>query len=118
MDKLGLRPSQAMVEQAVYQFFSLCIPRGQEVDSSLHMHAMEIKVNCYMHACASPRMIRYKAQNAVSSLQAADVQVQKHRPVTCLHSAGIHAFHTCIYMCALDIMHGGHFIQEASQTKR
>ena len=46
-----------------------------------------------MHACASPRIIRYEAQNAVSSLQAADVQVQKHCSVTCLHSASIHLFH-------------------------
>ena len=35
VDKLGIRPSQAMVEQAVFQFFSLCLPRAQEVDSIL-----------------------------------------------------------------------------------
>ena len=56
-----------------------------------------------MHACASPRIIRYEAQNAVSSLQAADVQVQKHCSVTCLHSAI--AFIYFIYMRAFDIMH-------------
>ena len=45
VDKLGLRPSQAMVEQAVYQFFSLCIPRSQEICSSLRMHC-----NHFTHA--------------------------------------------------------------------
>lgn len=35
IDKLGMRPSQSAVEQAVFQFFSLCLPRGQETGSTL-----------------------------------------------------------------------------------
>ena len=31
--KLGTRPSQGMIEQAVFQFFSLTLPKCQEVDS-------------------------------------------------------------------------------------
>ena len=34
VDKLGMRPAQDVVEQAVYQFFSLCLPKFKEVDSA------------------------------------------------------------------------------------
>ena len=34
VDKLGIRPSQDVVEQAVYQFFSLCLPKFKEVCSA------------------------------------------------------------------------------------
>ena len=34
VDKLGMRPAQVVVEQAVYQFFSLCLPKFKEVDSA------------------------------------------------------------------------------------
>ena len=40
--KLGMRPSQGMVEQAVFQFMSLCIPRSQEVDSISFQVCMEL----------------------------------------------------------------------------
>ena len=35
VSKLGMRASQGMLEQAVYQFFSLCLPRGHEICSPL-----------------------------------------------------------------------------------
>ena len=37
---LGMRPSQAMLEQAVYQFLSLCVPRGIEICSLLSSDIM------------------------------------------------------------------------------
>ena len=38
---VGMRPSQGMLEQAVYQFLSLTVARGTEICSFL---------SCYMHA--------------------------------------------------------------------
>lgn len=47
---LGMRPSLGMVEQAVYQFFSLCIPRGKEVCSSLALKIFGFHTCIHYHA--------------------------------------------------------------------
>ena len=47
---LGMRPSLGMVEQAVYQFFSLCIPRGKEVCSSLALKIFGFHTCMHYHA--------------------------------------------------------------------
>ena len=52
VSKLGMRASQGMLEQAVYQFLSLCLPRGQEICSPLaSITHFFFDVVSSMHAC-------------------------------------------------------------------
>lgn len=45
VEKLGMRPSQGMLEQAVYQFLSLCLPRSVEVCSTLLVFKVLCDIN-------------------------------------------------------------------------
>lgn len=38
VSKIGMRPSQDMIEQAVFQFMSLCLPKTKEVCSAQVLH--------------------------------------------------------------------------------
>lgn len=77
--KLGMRPSQGMVEQAVWQFFSLCLPKNQEVCSRLVSKGTGIDFNTHafsssMHA-RKKDPFRYQAQDAVACCEAAALQI-------------------------------------------
>ena len=113
VEKLGVRPAQDSVEQAVYQFFSLCSPKCQEICSGwamasknlafmithacIYMHGFTL---CnLMHACG----LRCEAQNAISFGEKAHLHVLSHCEVACckllMHETSRMLTHTCMHAC-------------------